>query len=193
MKKCKFCAEDVQDAAIKCKHCGSMLTEDIQPAAADQQGKNSMQAVKSKLYAGLKMLPGESVHFETRPSKSPLIWTALGWTILGAFFYPVNPAITWWTVCIVGTVAFFQFISLEAMVYVITNKRVISRCGAIAESLVQIPLDKVQNVAMKQVSGFLDLGHISFDTAGGPFKELVWRNVQGPKKALQRVTEVVHG
>jgi len=37
MKKCPFCAEDIQDDAIKCKHCGEFLIASQNPRLAEEK------------------------------------------------------------------------------------------------------------------------------------------------------------
>lgn len=45
MKKCSFCAEEIQDAAIKCKHCGKDLPNSMLKNATARVGKNNNQLV----------------------------------------------------------------------------------------------------------------------------------------------------
>src|SRR5438105_3471329 len=48
MKRCPFCAEEIQDAAIKCKHCGSNLDSASVQASTGQLRELLLKGEKIK-------------------------------------------------------------------------------------------------------------------------------------------------
>ena len=71
MKKCPFCAEDIQDAAIKCRHCMEMLA----PAQAQQVPE---ETILTKPY-GLKL--------SSEKEKRAVAWLAGGTALLMIYVF----------------------------------------------------------------------------------------------------------
>lgn len=81
MKKCPFCAEDIQDSAIKCKHCSSNLYAQEPPRRSSSAGQG-----KSKLVAALLalFLGGLGIHKFYLGKSIGILYLIFFWTFIPA-------------------------------------------------------------------------------------------------------------
>ena len=147
MKTCPFCAEEIRTAAIKCKHCGSMLDGDTARPAAAAPPAQALASVTS-------MQP--DVLFEGKPSWRAYFGSIAGTNlVLGAAFW--------------GTVAFektrvYSLIPLVLIIAVIvywrlrlrservgiSNHRIETQLGILSRRLDTLELWRVNDIAFEQ-------------------------------------------
>lgn len=80
MKKCPYCAEEIQDEAIKCKHCSAILNGSTPPPAGQGGQKRLTRSRTDKMLAGV--CGGLAVHTSMDPVLMRLL-VALGIFVTG--------------------------------------------------------------------------------------------------------------
>jgi len=184
MKKCPFCREEIQDDAIKCKHCGTMLNQaqDVSAPEKDTAFYDAPKKIPTKA-----LLAGEKIFLEVKPDVSGIVIFQVILLLIFTPLWAIAPVVPILLAClIIGTL-----LGWNNTIYALTNKRVLSFSGVLSRGCRQCPLEKIQNFEYKK-SAVSSMGYITFDTAGTGFKEIIWKNIAHAEDIYHKISAVIH-